>query len=155
MSVETIIYKGRVSKMSYLPWLFLPAFVGIFFLFSLISVITGKNSTLGTVLPFAIFELLVSVPFLNSYIKSLTAGFLVTDKRIIYKSGVLTRVTLEQYLSKIESCEVEQSIPGRLLDYGTIIIRGTGGTPTRLPAIDSPLAIRAGIIKAIFSKNKK
>ena len=54
--------------------------------------------------------------------------FVVTNKRVIVKTGLISRRTLEMNLNKIESVNVDQSILGRLLNYGTITIIGTGGT---------------------------
>ncbi len=54
--------------------------------------------------------------------------FVVTNKRVIVKTGLISRRTLEMNLNKIESVNVDQSVMGRLLNYGTITIIGTGGT---------------------------
>src|ERR1700692_643757 len=52
----------------------------------------------------------------------------VTSKRIIIKRGFLTTRTIELFLSRVESIDVEQSLMGRMLGYGDITVRGTGGT---------------------------
>jgi len=61
--------------------------------------------------------------------------FVITNKRIIVKTGIISRKTLEMNLNKIESVNVDQSILGRLLGYGTITIIGTGGTRESFPDI--------------------
>lgn len=68
--------------------------------------------------------------------------FVVTNKRIICKTGLISRHTLEMNLNKIETVNVDQSIMGRLLGYGTIIIIGTGGTREEFPNIASPTEFR-------------
>ena len=50
--------------------------------------------------------------------------------------------TIEMHLDKVESIDVDQSIMGRILNYGTIIIRGVGVGIEPLPNIDSPIAFR-------------
>ena len=45
-------------------------------------------------------------------------------------------------LSKIESVNIDQSILGRILGYGTIHIIGTGGTKEAFPQIQKPLEFR-------------
>ena len=57
-----------------------------------------------------------------------TDEFVITNKRIICKTGIFSRRTLEMNLNKIESVNIDQSIFGRMLGYGTITIIGTGGT---------------------------
>jgi len=85
----------------------------------------------------AIFTLFIS-PILDRY----TDEFAVTNRRVIVKTGLISRKTLEMNLSKIESVNVDQSIFGRLLGYGTITIIGTGGTRESFPNISKPLLFR-------------
>lgn len=85
----------------------------------------------------AIFTLFIA-PILDRY----TDEYAVTNRRIIVKTGLISRKTLEMNLSKIESVNVDQSIFGRLLGYGTITIIGTGGTRESFPNISEPLLFR-------------
>ena len=66
----------------------------------------------------------------------------LTNKRIIVKTGIATRRTIELLLPKIESIVVEEPAMGRLLGYGKVIIRGTGGTPEVFEKIFHPLEFR-------------
>ena len=59
----------------------------------------------------------------------------VTNKRVCIKMGMMTRRTFELLLSKIESIGVEEDLWGRMLGYGTVIVRGTGGSPEPFPRI--------------------
>jgi len=80
--------------------------------------------------------------FIAPLIQSATSEFAITNKRVIIKVGLISRRTLEMNLSKIESVNVSQSILGRLLGYGTIVVVGTGGTREPFAAITDPLAFR-------------
>jgi len=82
----------------------------------------------------AIFTLFIA-PLIDNY----TSEFAITNKRVIIKTGLIRRKTLEMNLSKIETVGVEQSILGRILDYGTITLIGTGGTHESFPNIMNPL----------------
>src|SRR5207244_8787391 len=66
----------------------------------------------------------------------------VTSKRVIVKTGIAERRTVEILLSRIESVAVDEPALGRLLGYGTVIVRGTGGTPGTVDAISNPMALR-------------
>jgi uncharacterized membrane protein YdbT with pleckstrin-like domain len=66
----------------------------------------------------------------------------VTNKRVIIKVGYLTKRTIEIFLSKVESVEVEQSVMGRMLGYGSIVVRGTGGTNEPFQHVADPLEFR-------------
>jgi uncharacterized membrane protein YdbT with pleckstrin-like domain len=69
----------------------------------------------------------------------------VTNKRVIVKTGILTRRTFEMLVSRIESIGVEETALGRILGYGTVILRGVGGTPEEFDLIANPLAFRSHV----------
>lgn len=79
-------------------------------------------------------------------IRQSTTEIVVTDRRVIFKRGVLSRHTVEMNLSKIETVDVEQGLLARMLDYGTVIIRGTGSGFEPLRRVGSPLGIRNAIV---------
>jgi hypothetical protein len=65
----------------------------------------------------------------------------VTTRRIIYKSGFISRSTLEMNLDKVESVLVQQGFAGRMLDYGTVIVRGVGAGLEPVRLISHPLRL--------------
>lgn len=73
----------------------------------------------------------------------------VTNKRVIGKWGFISRRTIEQRLDKIEGVQVHQGILGRILNYGTVIVTGTGGSGTPIPNIANPLEFRAAVNAAM------
>jgi uncharacterized membrane protein YdbT with pleckstrin-like domain len=93
----------------------------------------------------AIFALLGVAAALRAFVRRATTEFAVTDHRVIYKSGLLARHTLEMNRSKVESVDVNQSIPGRFLGYGTVIVRGTGGSLEPIRNVADPLTFRSHI----------
>lgn len=85
----------------------------------------------------ALFTLFIA-PLIDLY----TDEFAITNKRVIIKTGLISRKTFEMNHSKIESVNVDQSILGRILGYGTISIVGSGGTKEVFPNIKNPLKFR-------------
>ena len=83
---------------------------------------------------------------LGAWIRRRATEIVVTDLRVIYKVGVLSRRTVEMNVSKIETVDVEQGLWGRIWDYGTVMIRGTGSGFEPLVGVGSPLAIRNAIV---------
>jgi uncharacterized membrane protein YdbT with pleckstrin-like domain len=73
----------------------------------------------------------------------------VTNKRIIIKVGFLTKRTVELFLSKVESVNVEQTIFGRMMGYGSITVRGTGGTNEPFSHVANPLEFRRQVQRHI------
>ena len=68
--------------------------------------------------------------------------FVITNRRVIVKKGFIARDTFEMNLSKIESVNVDQSFMGRILNYGSITIIGSGGTRESFHKISRPMAFR-------------
>jgi len=73
------------------------------------------------------------------------SDFVLTDRRVLSKFGLLSRTTSEQRLSKIESIHVHQSILGRLLGYGSLTVTGTGSSTTQFSPMKDPLACKRAI----------
>lgn len=69
-----------------------------------------------------------AIYLLGAVIQRRGAEFAVTNKRVIFKTGVMRRSSEEIFLNKVESVTVNEGMLGRMLDYGTINVRGTGGT---------------------------
>ena len=77
-----------------------------------------------------------------------TTEVAITDRRIIHKTGFIRRNTIEMSVEKVESVDVNQSLLGRLLDYGDVLVRGTGAGLAPLKDIDAPLLFRSKLIGA-------
>jgi uncharacterized membrane protein YdbT with pleckstrin-like domain len=83
--------------------------------------------------------------FFAGLVCTLETEFAVTDRRVIYKRGFISRHTVEMNMDKIESVDVDQSLLGRLFNYGTIHVLGTGQGIECLRQIGAPLALRNAI----------
>lgn len=71
-----------------------------------------------------------------------TSEFAVTTTRVIFKVGLVARYTTELLLSKVESIAVQQSLTGRILDYGDLTVIGTGGTREVFRRVRDPITFR-------------
>jgi uncharacterized membrane protein YdbT with pleckstrin-like domain len=69
----------------------------------------------------------------------------VTNMRVVHKTGFIKRRSFEMALDKIESVDVDQSILGRLLNYGDVTVNGVGEGTQNIPTIAAPLAFRSAI----------
>jgi hypothetical protein len=73
----------------------------------------------------------------------------VTNRRLVIKTGLASRKTIEMLLNKVESIEVSESTAGRILGYGTIVVIGTGGTPDPFQKVARPLEFRSHVQQQI------
>ncbi len=86
------------------------------------------------------------VMLISEWIRRLGTEIVVTDRRVIFKRGTFSRYTAEMNVSKIETVDIEQTLAGRLLGYGTVVIRGTGAGIEPLRFIGEPVEIRNAIL---------
>jgi uncharacterized membrane protein YdbT with pleckstrin-like domain len=86
---------------------------------------------------------------LRAWLTRVTTELAVTNRKVIGKWGLISRRTIEQRLEKIDSIEVEQTILGRILGYGTVEVRGSGVTMTPLRMIAGPLTFRRRVEDAL------
>ncbi len=94
--------------------------------------------------PSSIFTL-----FLRPLIKTKTDEFVITNKRVIMKTGLISRNIFEMTSSHIESINVDQTIMGRIFNYGTVIIVGSGGTRESFADIAAPVKFRRAFMDTI------
>jgi len=86
--------------------------------------------------------LVMAVP---PWISRVSSEFGVTSKRVIIKVGVIQRRTLELLIRQVEAISVDQSLTGRMLNFGTITLTGTGGVKETFHNISHPLEFRRSI----------
>jgi len=75
-------------------------------------------------------------------IKRSATEIAVTDRRVIIKTGMTGRRSLEIMIAKVESIGIDETVMGRVLGYGTVVIHGTGGTPEPFRKIAHPSEFR-------------
>jgi uncharacterized membrane protein YdbT with pleckstrin-like domain len=133
ISGETILYRTG------LHWIVLFS-SGIL---ALLFILVGIFLLVANLLFFGLIVIALSAPIMAiAVIARNSTEMAVTNKRVIIKTGWLRRKTIEVFLSKIESIDVDQSIFARMLGYGTIIVKGTGGSKEPFDRVRSPLEFR-------------
>ena len=156
---EKILFKARVHYAVIFAsiFVFVIAIVLVIYSFPMAVTISYKSAppptetttrTLigSTILCSSIFVFLYSIILaIEALILLLTTEFAVTNKRIIAKSGFIRIHTLEILLSKVESIDIRQSVLGRILNFGTVTVTGTGGTKQGFKAIAGPMVVRSKV----------
>jgi uncharacterized membrane protein YdbT with pleckstrin-like domain len=85
--------------------------------------------------------------FLYAWFIRWITEFAVTSRRVISKRGFIWRKTEEMNMDKVETVDIDQTILGRLLGYGSIRVTGTGGTNNiEVSRIAAPFTLRNAII---------
>jgi len=100
------------------------------------------------------FFLLALISGIFTFISYKTSEFGITNRRVLIKVGFIRRKSLEIFLTHVEGIFVKQGILGRILNYGTIIVNGTGGTKTPFHNIRAPLEFRKKVQEQIEAMKK-
>ena len=82
------------------------------------------------------------------WIELRTSEFAVTSMRLIFKVGLVARYTTELLLPKVESISVTQGLLGRMLNYGDLIVTGTGGAREVFARVHDPVGFRNEVQRA-------
>lgn len=129
---EWVVQRGSIHWAIGLPW----------FLIAGVFLISGRDgSVIGVTL------LLIGA--LRIFIGRTMYEYAVTNKRVVVKRGLIFRDTIELNLSKVESASVNQGITGRLLGYGTVTVRGSGGTSGKCTYLSNPTGFCRALNQAI------
>lgn len=123
---EKVIIKAQVTWWSQLWYLL---FGGLFILMA----IPSKNFVF-----FLIGFVFVAIAVINV----VTTELALTNRRIIAKSGLVRRNTVELKVNRVESLGVDQGVLGRIFNFGSISVKGIGGSNAPIPYISRPLEFR-------------
>ena len=136
---ETIAYRARLSWVIYLVGLLLLA-VAVAAAVAAVA-LKVENERIGLLIV-ALLALLVALwQLIRAWLWQVNTEITVTTRRIIYKTGFISRNTVEMNLDKVESVLVQQGLAGRMLDFGTVIVRGVGAGLEPVRLISHPLQL--------------
>ncbi|MEY2654479.1 MAG: hypothetical protein RLZZ524_1507 [Pseudomonadota bacterium] len=85
---------------------------------------------------------------IKAWIRYRTTELAVTTRRVIVKTGLIRRSTVEININKVESIQVDQDILGRMFNHGTLIMAGAGSPQAPISGISDPMAFRRAFIEA-------
>jgi len=137
---EKVLYVGKVSLLSMLPTL---AAGVVLVLIGIAASFAPQAWFVGLAL-IAVGIVVIALALIKRWATELA----VTNRRVIAKFGLVSRRTIELNLSKLESIRVDQTVAGRLFNYGSIVLAGTGATLEPIPFIASPIAFRQAVQNA-------
>jgi uncharacterized membrane protein YdbT with pleckstrin-like domain len=156
---ETIVYETR------LHWIVLivPILLGLLFGLTGVAMFVLSGRAAGGKSAASESMTIIGAVLLGLALLFIARGILVrnatemtvTNKRVFVKVGLAARRTIELLLSRVESIGVEESVMGRILGFGTVIVHGTGGTPEIFNMIAHPLEFRTQVQQQIEKSQAK
>ena len=151
---ETVIYQTRLHWIVMLWHIVLGCLLlglpGVLLLYYALSQ-TGIESKTLHVMEGGGVALLVcgAVVILAGMVRRNATEMAMTNRRVVIKTGLVSRKTIEMLLNKVESIEVSETPVGRMMGYGTIVVIGTGGTPEPFHRVAHPLEFRSQVQQQI------
>lgn len=140
---EKVLYSTNAHWIFYLPA------IGVWIVVVILLVVSGLTSTeMITKLCWASAAVLAIVALyftVKAWFHRWTTETDVTNMRVVHKTGFIKRRTFEMALDKVESVDVNQSILGRIFNYGDVTILGVGEGRETIRTIASPLDFRSHI----------
>lgn len=135
---ENIVYRAFISIWSLLPNFLLGSAFLVLSIFSLMKLdsLGFGNFTIPAMIGFAVIGALVLA---HAVAKFYTTEIAITNKHLITKPGIISRNGTQLMIAKCESCNLKQSVLGRILNYGSIVVSGAGDTNAVIPGISNPL----------------
>src|SRR5271156_576074 len=137
---EKVLYSTNAHWIFYLPE------IAAWILALVLLVLSRATITEGIILLCLSAAAVVALAALywtaNAWFHRWTTETDVTNMRVVHKTGFIKRRTFEMSLDKVESVDVNQSILGRLLNYGNVTVRGVGEGAETINTIASPLDFR-------------
>src|ERR1700716_1528614 len=137
---EWVLYSTNAHWMFFLPAI--AAWV-VAVVFLVLSRIVAADALTSVCLAFAAVAGLVALYWTaTAWFHRWTTETDVTNMRVVHKTGFIKRRTFEMSLDKVESVDVNQTILGRLLNYGNVTVRGVGEGAETITTIAAPLEFR-------------
>ena len=137
---EKVLYSTNAHWVFYLPA------IGAWIVALILFVLSRTTTIDGLVLLYLVAAAVVAVVALlwtgRAWFHRWTTETDVTNMRVVHKTGFIQRRTFEMALDKVESVDVNQSIMGRILNYGNVTIMGVGEGRETIKTIASPLEFR-------------
>ena len=137
---EKVLYSTNAHWVFYLPAI--GAWIVAISLFILSRIASADALVMLSLVSAAVVALLALYWTVRAWFHRWTTETDVTNMRVVHKTGFIQRETFEMALDKVESVDVNQSIPGRILNYGNVTILGVGEGKKMIKTIASPLEFR-------------
>ena len=145
--IDEILQPGeKVLYSTNAHWIFYMSAIAAWIVALLLFLLSRQTTTESIVLlclaASAVVALVALYWTLRAWFHRWTTETDVTNMRVVHKTGFIKRRTFEMSLDKVESVDVNQSILGRILNYGDVTVRGVGEGAETIDTIASPLEFR-------------
>lgn len=100
------------------------------------------------------FTLIAVVVFFYCYLQKSILTLIVTNQRIFIRAGIVKIDTVQMRMERIESVEIQKTLIGYMLGYGTVIITGVGNQFAFIPYVENSAEIRNKLDEVLYQRDK-
>jgi uncharacterized membrane protein YdbT with pleckstrin-like domain len=158
---ETLEYAGELHWIIFVPGITSSLFGAFLCLFT--PDFLNSAFGLGLVKEFRNYILYTGVALVGSgllmlghaYLRLISTELAITNRRVIAKGGFIRRVTFEIMLTRVEGANIDQTVWGRIFNYGSIYVHGTGGGVTPVDYIAYPLSFKQNLMAWVEKTQNK
>jgi uncharacterized membrane protein YdbT with pleckstrin-like domain len=93
-------------------------------------------------------------PLLGAWFAYAKSEVTLTNRRLVFRSGFLSRRSGELPLENVESIYISEPLIGRICGYGTVTVTSLGGASFRLSFIGSPQSLHSTVQEAVLNAKK-
>ena len=152
---ERIIYSATLHWVLYLHGLFLTASAGFVGHFSNWFLRIAFGDRLGDEFtkPVSAIAMIVvlsgAILLLGAYVRQTSTEIVITNKRLIAKYGFVSRATFEIMVNRITGANFDQSVLGRIMGYGTVLVHGAGGEISPIDQVQDPQLFYRALVSVL------
>jgi uncharacterized membrane protein YdbT with pleckstrin-like domain len=117
----------------------------VIYVVPVLVMVVGAVVCFGNTLAGLVVIVLGALMLMARMLRRWASEFVVTNKRVVLKLGILSRTVLEMVIDRVESVDVRQGVIARVLGYGAVIIIGTGGSKDPFGMIARPIEFRRAV----------
>lgn len=154
MPDEKIVYRAVLHWIVFLPGFCFAVIGGLVghYSYSILNII-GPTFSAFIGKPLAGAGLLVAIigfiMLVSAYMRQATTELVITNRRIIAKYGLISRTTFEIMINRITGSNFDQTIWGRILGFGTVLVHGAGGDVSPIDRISDPQQFYQALMRVL------
>jgi uncharacterized membrane protein YdbT with pleckstrin-like domain len=155
MPDERVVYIAVIHWIIFIPGMVLTAIGGLvgFFSYDIVGMFLGANMVplLGRIVAGGAFiAALAGLGLLiGALVRQSATELAITNRRLIAKYGFISRSTFEIMMNRVTGVNFDQSILGRIMGYGTILVHGAGGDISPIDVISNPQLFQRALMDVL------
>lgn len=152
---EKIVYAAQLHWIIYRTGIFMTVLGALFGSYGLTAAQTVLGDKYGAMMetPIRYIALgliaLGALQLIVTFVRQISTELVITDQRVIAKHGFIATTSYELMMTKVEGATIEQSVMGRILGYGTLMVKGTGGGISPIDHVADPYKFHSFLMSAL------